>query len=57
MHIRPNAKTGSVIVAIPAREAMRLASELVRAAMASGSLADSERPEPPLDEDMEERER
>ena len=55
MKIRADAKTGSVIVAMSAREATRLASELVKAAIASGGAVEDERPEP-TDQDVEERE-
>jgi len=56
MKVRANPSKGVVVVELSAREAVAYASQLVKCAMASGSLADSERPEPPLDEDMEERE-
>ncbi|MDH4079612.1 MAG: hypothetical protein OEU68_07335 [Nitrospira sp.] len=56
MKVRPDAKTGSVIVAIPAREAMHLASELVRAALASGAEIEQEDRQEPTPDVSTERE-
>jgi len=55
MKVRPDTKTGSVIVTISAREATRISSELVKAAIASGGAVEDERPEP-KEQDVEERE-
>lgn len=46
MHIRSDTKTGSVLIRLTAREATRIASELVKEALASGGAVEDERPEP-----------
>lgn len=55
MHIRSDAKTGTVLIRLTAKEATGMASELVRAAIQSGgAVEDGERRELP---DAEEQER
>jgi hypothetical protein len=55
MKVRPDTKTGNVLVTLSAREATRIASELVKAAIASGGAIEDDRPEP-TEPDVEERE-
>lgn len=55
MHIRSDTKTGSVLIRLTPKEATRIASELVKAAIASGGAVEDERPERP-EPDVEERE-
>lgn len=55
MKIRSDQRKGVVTVELGAREAMRLAYQLVKASIASGHVED-ERPQPTEDESTEERE-
>jgi hypothetical protein len=55
MKVRPDPKTGSVVITMTAREAIAYASQLVKCTMASGASGDSERQEP-REEKVEERE-
>lgn len=47
MRICADAQTGSVLIRLTAKEATRIASELVKAAIASGGSVEDERQEPP----------
>lgn len=54
MKIHPNLADGTVHIVLTAREAVRLAEKLYRAAMQSGgAVEDGDRREPTSDESME----
>lgn len=52
MKIQSDPTTGTVLIRLTAREATRLASELVKSAIASSGAVEDERPEP-TEEKME----
>lgn len=55
MKVRPDTKTGSVIVVLTAKEAGTLAEKLFKAAIQSGGSVEEDRQEP-KEETIEERE-
>ena len=55
MKIRPDKQSGSVVICLTAREALRIAQQLVESAVRSGAPVEADEPTPETEQPNEEQ--